>query len=210
MPSGLLERPPRLTRPAPSGSRQPARFDRPPDGWTRIPTSRGQAIGDRLDLWLVIVADRVARTVSRRELLKRIGQWSLLLGLTSSRTLWEPSAARADVYRCNRFDSGHELLGACGNSPLCRDTHCAPNAQHNCDCDLSATNVRQRTWDDTTCTNSDTLNCWQEECCTENGHFWRCCDCCEAAPATNKECTSCASPTRYKCICRCHAEIDNC
>jgi hypothetical protein len=211
MPNALLQRTHSLTAPAPPGSRRPARFDRPPDGWIRVRTTRRQSLAGRIDLPVVVAADKVARTVSRRHILRRVGQWSLMVGLAGTRSLWGPSVARADVYRCNRFETDPPgLQGACGPSPLCRDIHCAPNAQHNCDCDLSANNVRQRTWDDNTCTDATTTNCWQEECCDVNGHVWRCCDCCEASPATNRECESCPSPTRYMCICRCHAEIDNC
>lgn len=209
--SGL--RPPKL---APAGVRPPQyRLDRAPDGWERVGSSATERFMYRLDASILRMADGAARVISRREVLRRAGELSILAGLGASGVLWSSKSARASdpTCSCNCLDTNNQEPGPCGPSPICGNSlNC--NSNGNCKTSRSVDGefVRRRnnqsnnTWPGSSCASNTSPNCWEENCCSQRGHRVRCCDCCTPDNST-PNCSGCTN-TKHKCICR--KNVANC
>lgn len=184
--------PPRL---APPGTRPPEpRPDRPPDGWSPLKPSRRDRIWSSVDAAVLRLADGVARGLTRRQFLKRAGQAGLVLALSTTNLLWHTGTASADP-----------CTGPCGPSPLCSNTKCSSG-----NCNLSVSGVKRRVNANTgvhegyACGSNTANNCWVEDCCSRNGSFWNCCDCCVSgtqAPLCTPNCS------KHACICRTNLHV---
>lgn len=132
------------------------------------------------------VADRVAltlaRTITRRRLLRNAGGAALALSLGGA-FLGKPDVARAS-YGC------YDPNGPCGPSPICNGLNCSGG-----ECGSGMT---RRTHDNFDCSGASN-NCWSThcECGSTWAGLWSCCDCC-ASNGGGNHCGSCG----YACICR--------
>jgi hypothetical protein len=198
-------------RPAPPGSEvRPGSVDGPPDGWVRVKPTRAQRAGEAADSVLLRFTGAAAAATTRRQLLRRAGAvGGLLVGLSGTRLFFWTSPAfaayAANCANCNCLDSGGNLPGPCGPSPICLDRFCGSGGVQ---CDVSGTQARKQPWSTGTCGGGvDThMNCWTEDCCnTSWGHKASCCDCC-VPNGSGGNCIGCEQNQFKKCICRDHIE----
>jgi hypothetical protein len=198
---------PRAVRPAPEGAGPvDGGLGRRPDGWAYLDPSVSQRMLSTLDAFILRVAHAASQGVSRRDFLPRTGEIVFGLSLLASDVLLVPGTANADFVctGCNCQDSGCQLSGACGSSPLCTNSHC--NSEFECALSSNPSErrrVNQATgqWAGFDCGASNAVNCWTECCAPGNRH--RCCDCCTGSN-TLPNCTSgsCGGVTKHACICR--------
>lgn len=173
---------PSRVRPAPPGTgRDAVRADRPPDGWVPVDPRWVVRAGVRIDSTVLSAADSVAREITRRRFLKRLGQFGFATGISVSGWLWNAGpSARAVDYACNEFDEDDENAGPCGPSPRCNAASCQSAGGN---CKAINPDTEKRTWNDpdSCCSSScsGNQNCWVEDCCDRAAmDRVRCCDCC--------------------------------
>lgn len=195
-----------VSRPRSAGKHS-TRLDGPPDGWERLDGSLSQLAASQIDVALLRATDAAARGIGRRQFLKRAGQIGLVAGLGITNLVWDRPARASHNFReicCNTTTCdgiSDQFPGACGPSAPCRDAHCATNGQ----CKLNHTHngssfpIQRQLYATGNCSGSNADNCWTEDCCSENGFMWKCCDCCENHPSSNNAC-NCAG--KFRCICR--------
>lgn len=179
----------RVSRTAPPGYVVPVRrMDLAPDGWEPLnPSVRERAL-IHADSALLRTTRAVARGVTRREFLRRVGQVGLVVGMGTASVVLLPKPAYARCFACG---------DPCGSSPDCGQANCT-----NGNCKTSVGNKKRRhdNFDCFAC-GSGPCNCWTADCCFcggSNSQKKQCCDCCsDADPNT---CTTGCINNRA-CIC---------
>jgi ubiquitin len=198
---GLLHPHERLTRPAPYGSRLPARADEPPDGWEDIASIPSVLLLREVDKALIRAVVNASQKISRRRFLNGVGKVGLVVGLAGARLGLDPRRSEA-AYPCNICtDPGETDLtpGGCGPTELCGNVECQANGlcntSHTCPNGIS---VKGQAWATGDCVSQGGY--W-DECC--NGNTQRCRDCCGCQThATLCRRNVCPNDPHYKCICR--------
>lgn len=191
-------------RPAPHGTRRPSPTTAPPDGWRmKRGTRRERAIGVA-DRSVILLADSMARRISRRRFIRGLGSAGLVVGVAGARALWGSENAWA-VNRapCNVCVNGglDRNGGACGPSEECASLDCSGGncaIGHNCG---SGATSGARAWSGATCRTSPQGGTWQE-CCSNI--IWICRDCCGCQANSSGTCSAgnCGGALdRHKCIC---------
>jgi hypothetical protein len=160
-----------------------------------------------IDGGLLWVSDSIARQVSRRTFLSRVGQVGLVLGLSAARVLLGTDGGVAvTAPECNVCtDTGENDVnpGACGPTEPCGNQECrSGDNRHLCNLDFQCgsppRSVRGRIWGTFICTNSQPGK-W-DECC--QGKLSICRDCCGCRTHARRcEVGACTGGTRWACIC---------
>lgn len=152
------------------------RLELAPDGWEPLGLSRPERMLVGFDLAALRASRAMANGVSRRELLKRMGQIGLVVGLGMGTTILSAQPAYARCFQCG---------DPCGPSPFCGSANCKENGN----CRQSVQGVEKRQHDNFDCFDcgSGYCNCWVDDCCacSEAQKKW-CCDCCKPGTADTR------------------------